>query len=64
MPNRWTGTMWFVADAYVTLDDPWRWRDNPDLGAWVLQARDALRRGETLPLDSAPDSVTVKARGT
>jgi hypothetical protein len=50
-----------VADACVTLDDPWRWRDNPDLGAWVLQARDALRRGETLPLDSAPDSVTVKA---
>lgn len=48
------------ADACVTLNDPWRWRDNPELGSWVLEARDVLRRGGTLPLDTAPESVTVK----
>lgn len=49
-----------AADVSVTLDDPWRWRGNPDLGKWILEAREALRGGGTLPLDTSPESVTVK----
>jgi AAA domain len=43
----------------MALEDPQRWSDAPDLGAWILVAREALRVGRCLPLDAAPDSVRV-----
>jgi UvrD-like helicase C-terminal domain/UvrD/REP helicase N-terminal domain len=43
----------------TALEDPQRWPHAPDLGAWILAAREALRTGGYLPLDSAPDCVRV-----
>jgi hypothetical protein len=46
-------------DAHAALEDPQRWPDVPELGTWLLGARDALRAGDPLPLDDAPECVRV-----
>lgn len=48
------------AEAVVKLDDPQRWRATPDLGDWILYARDELQAGRVLPLREAPNSVEVR----
>lgn len=51
-------------DASAMLDSPQRWRmseETQQLGNWILEARAALSGGQPLPLETAPDSVTVAA---
>lgn len=48
------------ADVVQTLDVPHRWRDAPQLGEWILRAREELRRGRGLPLGDAPREVHVE----
>lgn len=51
-----------VADAAnfrTTLVDPQRWAHAPELGGWILAAREALRTGARLPLEMAPPRVRV-----
>lgn len=44
------------------LDEPHRWREAPELGAWILQARSALRDGGALPRP-LPSNVTIEIVG-
>jgi len=46
-----------AADLYDELDEPRRWDSAPELGSWILHARDALRNGGLLPLRARPASV-------
>jgi superfamily I DNA/RNA helicase len=48
------------AGAVVSLDTPQRWRDDADLGEWILAARQELHNGRPLPLRQAPSSVQVR----
>jgi DNA helicase-2/ATP-dependent DNA helicase PcrA len=48
------------AGKVVSLDTAQRWRQQPELGDWILHARGELRAGRTLPLQTAPSSVTVR----
>jgi UvrD-like helicase family protein len=48
------------AGVAVALDTPQRWRDEADLGEWILAARQQLRTGRPLPLRQAPPSVQVR----
>lgn len=50
-----------AADQRTALEDPQRWPETPELGAWILATRKALRSGQCLPLDSAPACVRVIA---
>jgi UvrD-like helicase family protein len=45
------------ADLYDDLDEPRRWDDAPELGAWVLDARSTLWNGEPLPVQNSPAAV-------
>lgn len=49
------------ADRYEQLDTPHRWNDaSPDLGRWVLQARDTLKNGGRVDLSAGvPASVSL-----
>lgn len=47
------------ADRAESLEDPWRWNKVPDLGRWILRAREALKSRRPLPLALRPDCVTV-----
>jgi DNA helicase-2/ATP-dependent DNA helicase PcrA len=47
------------ADHRVALEEPQRWTNAPELGQWTLAAREALRAGQCLPLDAAPECVQV-----
>jgi superfamily I DNA/RNA helicase len=50
-----------VADAHhaVTLEQPQRWRETPELGQWLMAARGALRAGNPLPVADAPPCVRL-----
>lgn len=48
-----------TASLRTSLEDPQRWPQAPELGEWILCAREALRSGRRLPLDTAPDFVRV-----
>lgn len=48
-----------AAAEVCVLAEPRRWPDVPALGSWLLKAREALRGGARLPLDSAPPCVSV-----
>lgn len=53
------------ADIRVELTTPHRWHEDPALGAWILQSREALKQGRKLPTETAPPSVRVLTiRGT
>jgi len=53
------------ADIRAELTTPHRWHENPALGAWILQSREALKQGRELPTETAPPSVRVLTiRGT
>jgi UvrD-like helicase C-terminal domain/AAA domain len=57
-------TMVNEGGAYYELDTPQRWRNTPELGAWIMSAREQLRQGRPLPLEGRPGSVRVQmARG-
>ncbi len=45
------------ADAVLQLVTPHRWSANVELGTWLVEAREALARGERLPMKTAPASV-------
>jgi DNA helicase-2/ATP-dependent DNA helicase PcrA len=48
------------ADEFAELDFPHRWNGGcPELGKWVLAARQALKAGGQVDIRSAPASVTV-----
>ena len=49
-----------TVDAKCELTTPWRWRDNKDLGQWILAARAALISRRQLPIAAAPKAVTVE----
>lgn len=51
------------ADTLVSLSTPHRWRANPDLGQWILSAREALKKGSPVPIDTAPDCVKIISLG-
>lgn len=48
------------ADRVEVLEEPHRWAELPELGAWVCEAREELKRGGTLPLASRPECVNVR----
>jgi DNA helicase-2/ATP-dependent DNA helicase PcrA len=43
----------------VTLETPWRWKDNPDMANFLLDARAALLAGEPIDLRSRPSCISV-----
>jgi hypothetical protein len=43
----------------VRLSTPWRWRDQAEMGAFVVEARRALVAGEPVDLTDPPSCVTV-----
>jgi DNA helicase-2/ATP-dependent DNA helicase PcrA len=47
------------AHVYDELDEPRRWDNAPHLGAWILDARNALRNDAPLPLGTRPASVRL-----
>lgn len=47
------------ARAIVQLSTPQRWTEVPELGNWVLRAREELAQGRPLPLRGAPSSVHI-----
>jgi len=49
------------ASAYLELENPHRWRDgSPELGQWILRARQALRDGNPVDLTGTlPDGLQV-----
>lgn len=49
------------AQTFEQLDTPHRWANGcPNLGRWILTARDALKRGDKIDLrNGVPDSVTI-----
>jgi DNA helicase-2/ATP-dependent DNA helicase PcrA len=62
-PLDWTG-LTATADAFEELDFPHRWKDGcPMLGAWILKARNSLKDGGTLDLQTGlpPSVVLVRA---
>lgn len=48
------------AGTVGSLDTPQRWRDEANLGDWILAARQELHAGRPLPLRQAPPSVQVR----
>ncbi len=50
-----------AADRFEELDQPHRWANiQPELGAWILQARQTLRNGDKIDLtDNLPAGLTV-----
>jgi len=57
--QRWEGMK--SAGAYMELENPHRWRDgSPELGQWILSAREALRDGNPIDLTGTlPDGLQV-----
>jgi hypothetical protein len=53
-----------TVDARCELFTPWRWRENKELGEWILKARAALAICKPLPIGAAPKSVTIERVGT
>ena len=49
-----------AADATATLENPHRWQDVPELGEWIMRARDALERGHRVPTESLPECVRIE----
>ncbi|WP_114945260.1 UvrD-helicase domain-containing protein [Microvirga calopogonii] len=47
------------ADVCIALDTPQRWSQAPELGEWILRARDALKAGTALPMSGRPAAVRV-----
>jgi DNA helicase-2/ATP-dependent DNA helicase PcrA len=45
------------ADRVERLEDPHRWEEEPQLGEWIMLAREAMRNGRVLPLGSSPGCV-------
>lgn len=43
----------------LELITPHRWNDAPELGRWIMLAREALQAGRRLPLEELPQSVRV-----
>jgi hypothetical protein len=43
----------------VSLTTPWRWKDNPGMASFLVDARAALLAGEPIDLRSPPSCVTV-----
>jgi hypothetical protein len=48
-----------TVDTVEALEVPQRWSTAPRLGEWIMAAREALRSGGVLPLESAPPEVEV-----
>lgn len=59
-PLDWNG-LTIAADAFERLDFPHRWKDGcPQLGAWILEARERLKNGGTVDLrGGVPPSVVL-----
>lgn len=59
-PLDW-GALTSQAQAFERLDTPHRWANGcPNLGRWILTAREALKRGDRIDLrNGIPDSVTI-----
>ncbi|HEX3527370.1 MAG TPA: ATP-dependent helicase [Thermoanaerobaculia bacterium] len=49
-----------AADERGTLVTPHRWRDCPELGDWIMEARTQLKAGSPVALAGTPDSVRVQ----
>ncbi|MBS1676380.1 MAG: UvrD-helicase domain-containing protein [Actinobacteria bacterium] len=47
----------------VQLSTPWRWRGQPEMAAFIVEARRALIAGEPLDLTDPPSCVTVELWG-
>jgi len=52
-----------TVDEKCELSTPWRWHNNEELGAWILEARAALSVMKPLPIAAAPKSVVVDRVG-
>lgn len=56
-----------VVPAFETVDPlttPWRWKkSNPELGAWIREARQALEAGEPIAYSKAVDRLTPGRNG-
>ncbi|MGA8475872.1 MAG: UvrD-helicase domain-containing protein [Candidatus Cybelea sp.] len=48
------------ADLVGELSQPFRWSNNPQLGAWILDARDRLASGRHIDMSTAPASVACR----
>jgi DNA helicase-2/ATP-dependent DNA helicase PcrA len=48
-----------AADRLEALEEPQRWREEPELGEWILAARQALSTGRRLSLSEAPPCVRL-----
>jgi hypothetical protein len=48
-----------AAHPAVSLTTPWRWKENPDMAAFLIEARAALLAGRPIDLRSPPSCVTV-----
>lgn len=51
--------VWAAADDTGLLEEPHRWTDAADLGAWVMASRAALKAGNPVSLRDAPACVSV-----
>lgn len=47
------------ADKVESLSEPKRWRDSPQLGTWIVGAREILACGGRIDRQTVPDSVVV-----
>jgi DNA helicase-2/ATP-dependent DNA helicase PcrA len=48
-----------AAHPTMSLTTPWRWKDNPGMASFLVEARAALLAGEAIDLRSPPSCVTV-----
>lgn len=56
-PVIWESDVLSVFPAVEVEVQPWRWRNNEDLGIWLLDARERLMAGKPINLTSAPIDV-------
>lgn len=56
----WENTILESFPLIAELDTPWRWNNagSPELGSWILNARQQLLEGNNLDLTSCPNHVT------
>ncbi len=49
-----------AADRTESLEDPRRWDHIPELGEWIMRAREALRAAKPVPAGACPSCVTIR----
>jgi len=47
------------ADGLEQLDQPRRWEENPELGKWILAARQYLQEGQPININCVPSGVNI-----